>query len=172
MEKIMSYVQSGTKTYGANKIEVFQWNEGAICRIGKYCSVADRVKIFLGGDHKVNWVSTFPHKEQNGTKGDIIIGNDVWLGHGVTIMSGVTIGDGAVIAANSHVVKNVEPYTVSGGNPAKFIRYRFEKSIIDLLLELKWWDLQENEINDMKDILCSEPNHEKILELVIKYRRK
>ena len=103
----MSHVQWGEKTYGAEKIEVFQWGEGAVCRIGKYCSVADRVKVFLGGDHKVNWVSTFPHKSQNGTKGDIIIGNDVWLSHGVTIMSGVKIGDGAIIAANSHVVKDI-----------------------------------------------------------------
>lgn len=168
----MAHVNWGHKTYGADKIEVFQWNEGAICTIGKYCSIADRVKVFLGGDHKVNWTSTFPHRSQTGTKGDINIGNDVWLSHGVTIMSGVTIGDGAVIAANSHVVKNVEPYTVVGGNPAKYIKHRFEGRIIDLLLELKWWDLNENEISEMHDVLCSEPNYESILDFVNKHRRK
>ena len=168
----MAHVNWGHKTYGADKIEVFQWNEGAVCKIGKYCSVADRVKFFLGGDHKVNWISTFPHRSQTGTKGDINIGNDVWLSHGVTIMSGVTIGDGAVIAANSHIVKNVEPYTVVGGNPAKYIKHRFEGRIIDLLLELKWWDLDEKSISEMHDVLCSEPNYESLLDLVNKHRRK
>jgi virginiamycin A acetyltransferase len=73
-----------------------------------------------------------------GTKGNVIIGNDVWIGSNVTIMSGVTIGDGAVIANNSHVVKNVEPYTLVGGNPAKLIKYRFSKEQIEKLLKIKW----------------------------------
>jgi len=167
----MSHVHWEHKTYGANKIEVFQWNEGAVCKIGKFCSIADRVKVFLGGDHKVNWTSTFTHRSQTGTKGDIVIGNDVWLSHGVTIMSGVKIGDGAIVAANSHVVKNVEPYTIVGGNPAKYIKHRFNGQIIDLLLELKWWDLPDQSINEMHDFLCDEPNYEKLLELVTKHRR-
>jgi acetyltransferase-like isoleucine patch superfamily enzyme len=167
----MSHVRWEHKTYGADKIEVFQWNEGAVCKIGKFCSIADRVKVFLGGDHKVNWTSTFPHRSQTGTKGDIVIGNDVWLSHGVTIMSGVKIGDGAIVAANSHVVKNVEPYTIVGGNPARYIKHRFNGQIIDLLLELKWWDLPDQSINEMHDFLCDEPNYEKLLELVTKHRR-
>ena len=166
----MSHVHWEHKTYGAEKIEVFQWGEGATCKIGKYCSIADKIKVFLGGDHKVNWTSTFPHREQTGTKGDIIIGNDVWLSHGVTIMSGVTIGDGVIVAANSHVVKNVEPYTIVGGNPAKYIRHRFSGNIIDLLLQLKWWDLPDDAVKSMEDVLCSEPNQEKLLELVKEYR--
>jgi acetyltransferase-like isoleucine patch superfamily enzyme len=164
-------VNWGHKTYGAEKIEVFQWGEGAKCHIGKYCSVADKVKIFLGGDHKVNWVSTFPHKQQTGTKGDIIIGNDVWLSHGVTIMSGVTIGDGAIVAANSHVVKNIEPYTICGGNPAKYIRHRFSGDVIDLLLRLKWWDLHDNQVSEIHDVLCAEPNLEELKKIVEKYQR-
>lgn len=167
----MSHIEWGHKTYGADRVEVFQWGEGARCRIGKYCSIADRVKIFLGGDHKVNWTSTFPHRSQNGTKGDIIIGNDVWLSHGVTIMSGVTIGDGAIVAANSHVVKNVEPYTIVGGNPAKYIKHRFDGKIIDLLMELKWWDLPQEDVDKMADVLCAEPNHEALQKLVDEYRR-
>lgn len=167
----MSHVNWEHGTYGADKIEIFQWGEGAKCYIGKYCSVADHVKVFLGGDHHVNWVSTFPHRQQNGTKGDIRIGNDVWLSHGVTIMSGVTIGDGAIIAANSHVVKNVEPYTIVGGNPAKYIKHRFSGEVIDLLLKLEWWNLPLNDVNDMHDFLCAEPDLNKLKELVEKFKK-
>jgi hypothetical protein len=70
-------------------------------------------------------------------------------------MSGITIGDGSVIAANSHVVKNVEPYSVVGGNPAKLIRKRFSDDIIDKLLDLKWWNLDDNIINEISPLLCS-----------------
>ena len=70
-------------------------------------------------------------------------------------MSGVTIGDGAVIANNSHVVKNVEPYSLVGGNPAKFIKYRFSEDIIKKMLLLKWWDLPDEKINELSPLLCS-----------------
>jgi acetyltransferase-like isoleucine patch superfamily enzyme len=79
------------------------------------------------------------------TKGDVVIGNDVWIGDNVTIMSGVTVGDGAIIAAYSHIVKDVEPYSVVGGNPGKFIRYRFRKDQIEKLLQIKWWDWEEKD---------------------------
>ena len=74
------------------------------------------------------------------TRGDVIIGNDVWIADNVTIMSGVRIGDGAVIACNSHVVKDVEPYSIVGGNPAKFIKHRFTQEQIECLLKIKWWN--------------------------------
>jgi len=167
----MSYVNWEKGTYGANAVEVFQWGEGAKCYFGKYCSVADRVKVFLGGDHMVNWTSTYPFNRASTTKGDIHIGNDVWLSHGVTIMSGVTIGDGAIVAANSHVVKNIEPYTINGGNPAKYIRHRFDGTVTDLLLKLKWWDLPDEVIEEIKPILCAPPDVTKLLQLVLKYRR-
>ena len=73
-------------------------------------------------------------------KGDINIGNDVWIGYNATIMAGVTIGDGAIIATNSTVIKDVEPYSIVGGNPAQEIKKRFSKEVITKLLELKWWD--------------------------------
>jgi acetyltransferase-like isoleucine patch superfamily enzyme len=165
----MSDIISGHKTYGSNQIEVFQWNEGAKCYIGKYCSIAEKVKVFLGGNHTVDWVTTFPFDKTSRTKGDIHIGNDVWVSHGVTIMSGVTIGDGAVIAANSHVVKNVEPYAIVGGNPANFIRYRFEKEIIDLLMEFKWWNLPDNIVSDIKRDLLKPPDADKIRLWIKKY---
>ena len=167
----MSHVKWEHKTYGADRIQVFQWGEGAKCHLGKYCSVADNVKVFLGGDHRVDWITTFPFNGASTTKGDIHIGNDVWLSHGVTIMSGVTIGDGAVIAANSHVVKNVEPYAIHGGNPAKFIRYRFENEIITLLMELKWWDLPENVVSEIQKDLTGPPNADTIRSWIEKYRK-
>jgi len=86
-------------------------------------------------------------------KGDIVIGNDVWIGYGVTILSGVTIGDGAIVAANSCVVKDVPPYSIVGGVPAKVIKYRFDDETIGKLLKIRWWDWDEQKIRDsVKDM--------------------
>ena len=167
----MSHVTWGDRTYGADKIQVFQWGEDAKCKIGKYCSVADNVKVFLGGNHRVDWITTFPFNKTSSSRGDIIVGNDVWLSHGVTIMSGVTIGDGAVVAANSHVVCDVEPYTIVGGNPAKYIRHRFENEIITLLMELKWWDLPHNIISEIQKDLTDVPNSDTICSWIEKYKK-
>lgn len=136
--------------------------------IGNFCSIAMNVTVFLGGNHRTDWVTTYPfghiHKEifntfnGNGhpaTKGDVIIENDVWIGKNTTIMSGVRIGSGAVIAANSHVVKDVEPYSLVGGNPARHIKYRFTKEQIDKLLEIKWWDWNDDKINKYVPLLCN-----------------
>ena len=160
----MSY---GKHTYGnPNVINV--WENCANLKIGNFCSIAANVDIYLGGNHRTDWVTTYPfghiHKEIfNGfdggghpkTNGDVIIGNDVWIASNVKIMSGVTIGDGAVIANNSHVVKNVEPYSIVGGNPAKLIRYRFTKEQIEQLLEIEWWNWEDNKINEYCHLLCN-----------------
>ena len=151
----MSY---GKWTYGQPTI--LYANNNAKLVIGNFCSIADRVVIYLGGNHRTDWVTTYPfghaHPDKfnkfNGeghpsTKGDVIIGNDVWISANVTIMSGITIGDGAVIAHNSHVVKNIEPYSLVGGNPAKLIRYRFSEEQIKNLLEIKWWNWPDEKIN-------------------------
>jgi virginiamycin A acetyltransferase len=121
--------------------------------IGKFCMIASGVKFIMNGaNHLTDSLSTYPfaifgkawEKAMEGktypNKGDIIIGNDVWIGHNATIMAGVIVGDGAIIATNSTVVKNVEPYSIVGGNPAKEIRKRFPDKTIDKLLNLKWWD--------------------------------
>lgn len=110
----------------------------------------------LGGEHRSDWVSTYPFNALVGefsdieghpaTKGDIVIGNDVWIVSGAKIMSGVTIGDGAVIGANALVTKDIPPYAVCGGIPAKIIKYRFSKKIIKKLLEICWWDRSDEEI--------------------------
>jgi len=99
------------------------------------------------------------------SRGDVVIGNDVWIGSGVTLMSGVSLGDGAVIAANSHVVRNVSPYSIHGGNPARHIRYRFDPEIIEKLLALCWWDWPDTSIQSAQSLLVSEPTHENLKKL-------
>lgn len=121
--------------------------------IGKFCMIASGVKFIMNGaNHFTDALSTYPfaifgngwEKAMEGksypNKGDLVIGNDVWIGHNATIMAGVKIGDGAIIATNSTVVKDVEPYTIVGGNPALEIKKRFPKETIEKLVELKWWD--------------------------------
>lgn len=119
--------------------------------IGKFCQIATGVRFIMnGGNHAINGFSTFPFKAfgnewsdvplDSQSKGDTIIGNDVWIGNSVTIMPGVKIGDGAIIATNTVVTKNVEPYTIVGGNPAVVIRKRFDEETINALLKIKWWD--------------------------------
>jgi acetyltransferase-like isoleucine patch superfamily enzyme len=156
----------GKYTYGSPNII---WNNNnAKLTIGNFCSIASNVKIYLGGNHRVDWVTTYPfgHIHHNifnqfngvghpSTNGDVTIGNDVWICDNVTIMSGVTIGDGVVIANNSHVVKNVEPYSLVGGNPAKLIKYRFSQEQIEKLLEIKWWYWDDAKINNYTTLLCN-----------------
>ncbi len=158
----------GDFTYGKPKISEF--DSSAKLKIGKFCSIAKGVRIFLGGNHRIDWITTYPFQFPEGsknwpetsqikghpaTKGDVIIGNDVWLAHGVLILSGVTIGDGAVIGAGAVVTKNVEPYTIVVGNPAKFLKKRFNDEVIDMLLEIRWWDWSEEKIRRNLDVLCS-----------------
>ena len=121
--------------------------------IGKFCMIASDVKFIMNGaNHLTDSFSTYPfaifgkgwENAMDGKnypkKGDINIGNDVWIGYNATIMAGVTIGDGAIIATNSTVIKDVEPYSIVGGNPSKEIKKRFSKEVITKLLELEWWN--------------------------------
>jgi virginiamycin A acetyltransferase len=104
-----------------------------------------------------------PTIEQLPFKGDTVIGNDVWIGQNVTIMPGIKIGDGAIIAANSTVVKSVEPYTIYGGNPAKFIKKRFSDEKIEFLLKLQWWNWSEEEIFNNLEMLTSKAGLEQFM---------
>lgn len=133
--------------------------------IGKYCSIARGLNVVLGGNHPMEWVSTypfftlFPELPQDHllgyTKGDIVIGNDVWLGLNVTIMSGVTIGDGAVIAAYSVVAKDIPPYAIAAGNPGKVRKYRFAEDIRGRLLKMRWWDWPKEKIRGAVPLMNS-----------------
>lgn len=161
-------IEFGDFTYGFPTI--LSWGEKTKLKIGKFCSISGNVIIFLGGEHRNDWVSTYPFnallknyeyiKGHPKSKGDVIIGNDVWIGREAVILSGVKIGDGAVIGACSLVTKDVEPYSIVGGNPAKFIRYRFKKEIIDSLLDIKWWNQELEEIAEIIPLLQSEKIYE------------
>jgi virginiamycin A acetyltransferase len=119
--------------------------------IGKFCQIASGVRFMMNGSsHDMNGFSTYPFRIfgdewkdvplNAAMKGDTVIGNDVWIGNSATIMPGIQIGDGAIIATNAVVTKNVEPYSIVGGNPAKLIRNRFDEKTAQLLVKLKWWD--------------------------------
>ena len=124
----------GLGTYGIP--EVHDWSQGTSLRIGAYTSIADDVHSFLGGNHRTDWVSCYPcpaYLEEardipgfDDTNGNMIIGNDVWLGSGCLILSGLTVGDGAMVAARAVVTRDVEPYAIVGGNPARRIGWRFD----------------------------------------------
>jgi len=158
--------QIGDYTYGNPK--VYDWEDGSNLIIGKYTSIADEVAILLGGNHRVDWVSTYPFpalphywpeadqiKGHPSSKGDVIIGNDVWVGYRSIILSGVKVGDGAVIAAGSVVVKDVPAYAIVAGNPAKIVKYRFPKRQIKKLLKIKWWDWGEADVHKRIHKICS-----------------
>jgi acetyltransferase-like isoleucine patch superfamily enzyme len=147
----------GIHSYGCPEVFIFD-NKNKLY-IGKYCSIASGAKVFLGGNHRLYWISTYPFsalvdswpegigiKGHPKSNGDVRIGNDVWWGGYSTVMSGVNIGDGAVIAACAVVTKDVPPYAIVGGNPAKLIRYRFDEDVRNSLIEIAWWDWPEHHI--------------------------
>ncbi|WPY01013.1 CatB-related O-acetyltransferase [Candidatus Trichorickettsia mobilis] len=119
--------------------------------IGKFCQIATAVRFIMNGsNHAMDGISTYPFKVFGKSwtsaamnvisKGDTVVGNDVWIGNSATIMQGIKIGHGAIIGTNALVTKDVEPYTVIGGNPAQVIRKRFDDKTIVFLLQLAWWD--------------------------------
>ena len=157
-------VSVGDFTYGAPFIATS--NDTAKACIGKFCSFAKDVTMLLEEDHRTEWNSTYPfntwmeefsyNKKHPTSKGDIIIGNDVWIATNATILSGVTIGDGAVVAANTVVVKDVPPYSIVAGNPGRIVKMRFDEQTRARLLEMKWWDWDYEDIYNVIPILQSE----------------
>jgi acetyltransferase-like isoleucine patch superfamily enzyme len=160
---IRSRFDVGRCTYG--EPYVYQWGESSTLRVGSFCSIADDVTIFLGGDHRVDWITTYPfsylrksarHIEGHPrTKGDVNIGNDVWIGTGASILSGVTIGDGAVIGAYAVVAKDVPSYTIVVGNPAAAVRKRFSDDEIATLERIAWWRWPDSLIDEAMPFLLS-----------------
>lgn len=161
----MNRVEIGRYSYG-DLYPVMWYDNGAKLKIGSFCSIAEEARFLVGGEHNYHTISTFPFDvfatrtsgPHDGSKGDIILGDDVWIGFRAIIMSGVTIGQGAIVATNAVVTKDVPPYAIVGGNPAKVIKYRFPKEIIDDLLEfadyskLTYETIEKNEdmINHME----------------------
>ncbi|OJW60281.1 MAG: type B chloramphenicol O-acetyltransferase [Sphingomonadales bacterium 63-6] len=137
--------------------------------IGSFCSIGSGAAFIMAGNqgHRSDWVSTFPFfwmqevpaftGAANGylPAGNTIIGNDVWIGSEAIIMPGVTIGDGAIIGTRALVTKDVSPYTIVGGNPARAIRNRFSENDIEKLLELKWWDWTDEQLRDAMPLLTA-----------------
>ena len=154
----------GDHCYGVPTVK--HQHPDANLKIGNYCSIAKNVQIFLGGIHRTDWVATYPfpafYKEAGHiknftiTRGDVVIGNDVWLCENCTILSGVNIGHGAVVANGAIVTKDVAPYEIVGGNPAKHIRWRFDEPTRAALLNSAWWDWPEDEVLSVVELLCSD----------------
>ncbi len=144
-------VSVGNSTYGGLYVRDYYY-ENERLTIGHFCSIAAGVKFFLAGNHFVERPTTFPvdgmitgRRGGDGySKGPIAVGSDVWFGYDAWIFSGLTIGQGAVIAARSLIVKDVPPYAIVGGNPARIIRYRFSEQIINELIKLDYSMLTES----------------------------
>ena len=150
--------------------------------IGKFVAIARGVEFVMNGaNHMLDCLTTYPFEiidEFKGlsrpfgdreNRGDTVVGNDVWIGQKATILPGVHIGDGAIIGANAVVTKDVPPYAVAVGNPAVIKKYRFDKETINLLLELKWWDKDIEEIKKLIPLLTSDlENSKKELKALLK----
>tara|TARA_B100001173_G_scaffold133961_1_gene116413 strand:+ start:269 stop:895 length:627 start_codon:yes stop_codon:yes gene_type:complete len=158
----------GKWSYGNPRI--LRWDYSSKIKIGNFCSLGPDIDFYIGGNHRADWISTsqLPASQFNDvfekaktiknfsiSKGDIEIGHDVWIGGRTTILSGVKIGTGAVIAAGSVVVNDVDPYTITGGNPNRIIKKRFKDSTIQKLLETEWWNLSDDKIDILSPYLLS-----------------
>lgn len=151
--------------------------------IGKFCQIATGVRFLMNGaNHSMDTFSTYPFKAFGGiwaekdpmhtqSKGDTVIGNDVWIGNQATILQGKKIGDGAIIGANSVVTKDVAPYTIVAGNPAKEIRKRFDPDTIASLLKLQWWNWDIETITQHLEVITSSDTNaiNKLIKLNNKY---
>jgi acetyltransferase-like isoleucine patch superfamily enzyme len=153
----------GRWTYG--EPEVLHWGEPATLKVGAFCSIAKGVTIFLGGNHRIDWITTFPFPVKwesakhipghPATRGDVVIGNDVWIGDGATVLSGVHIGDGAVVGARAVVTSDVPPYGIVAGNPAQLVRTRFSADEIATLQRIAWWNWDDEKINEAMPLLLA-----------------
>lgn len=154
----------GEWTYGSPR--VLDWGEGSRLVIGRFCSIAEGVTFLLGGEHRTDWITTYPFsalferaagfRGHPMSRGDIVLGNDVWLGFKSLVRSGVRIGNGAVVGAASVVTRDVAPYSIVAGNPARHIRFRFAEADIATLEGLAWWDWPIDKIEAAWPFLLSD----------------
>lgn len=166
-------VIGGNHSYGdLHLISYGEKNEGL--HIGHFVSIANDVWFLLGGNHYYKRFTTYPFQAkfrdpgfvETWSKGKIIVEDDVWVGTGVFILPGITIGKGAIIAAKSVVTTDVPPYAIVAGNPAKIVKYRFEESIINMLLEIDFAKLSPDWVLAHLDVYENEQNPEFILSLL------
>lgn len=148
----------GNFSYGV--INSHDFNSDVKLKIGHFVSIADDVHFMLAGNHNVHRITTFPIKAsilgmgpESSSKGDIVIGDDVWIGRNVTIMSGIKIGQGVIIAAGSIVTRDVEPYAVVAGVPARVIKYRFSQEEIDLLKKIDYSKIERKMLEQEYELL-------------------
>jgi len=156
-------VPMGRGSYGSPTV-LFA-DSGMTLSIGNFCSIASDVTIFLGGEHRTDWVTTYPfnvlwesarsHAGHPRSRGNVTIEHDVWIGHGATILSGVTVHTGAVIGSRAVVSRDVPAYTIVAGNPAREIRRRFDDETIERLLATRWWEWSDARIERLLPTLLS-----------------
>jgi acetyltransferase-like isoleucine patch superfamily enzyme len=156
----------GRHSYGDPRVATFP-GDTAHVRVGAFTSIGPEVILMDGGDHRTDWVTTFPFRAMLGmpgayedghptSRGDIDIGNDVWIGRGARVRSGVRIGDGAVVGGYAVVTHDVRPYAVVVGVPAREIRRRFSDEQVDALMRIRWWDWPMDAIERCVPQLCSD----------------
>ncbi len=155
----MDAVKVGNHSYGF--LDVLRDGDRGNLTIGHFCSIAANVMFVVSSEHNTKTVSTYPYKvrclhtqaSEAFSKGDIVVDDDVWIGYGATILSGVHIGQGAVVAAGAVVAKDVPPYAIVGGVPAKVIRYRFSPEIIEALMKVDYSRLTKEMVAEHVDDL-------------------
>lgn len=165
----------GRGSYGPLRVHSF--GDEATLKIGAFCSIGPGVSVLLGGEHRMRNVSMYPFDKKyfpprsglvrsHFSKGDVVIGSDVWIGHEALILSGARIGHGAVIGARALVTGEVPPYAVAVGSPARVVKYRFSADVIAQLLEIAWWDWEDSKIEQARPLFLEDD-----MELFLRFAR-
>lgn len=158
-------VELGRHTYGGFRVNVGAGDDASV-HIGSFTSIGSGATFAVGGNHRPDWISTYPFRAAWSLPGagrdghprpesDIVVGNDVWIGAEALILPGVQIGDGAVVGARAVVAKDVRPYAIVVGNPGREIRRRFDDETIEALLAIKWWEWDDETIRSRVNVLCA-----------------